>query len=230
MTPRLLARREDGSLRAVMIREVARIGTAAGNEVVVADASVLPLHARVGVTEGAIWIEDAGSPSGTRVNGERVSRGTLRHLDVVTVGDGVHLVFLQNDVAGSATRVVPASASGPPIGIGGATTQERHQPGERAIMGVKLVGPTGVFESSQRLCTVGRRDATFRIDSKDVSRKHAVIAVTPAGVTIEDLSSANGTRVNGSAISGRVPLADGDRVAFATFTFVVTFVRSDRGA
>lgn len=225
-TPRILVRREDGSVRAVIVRGVAKIGAASGNEVVIQHAGVQPLHARVGVDGGAMWIEDAGGPSGTKVNGERISRSVLRHLDVITIGDEVHLVALNNDIAGSDTRVVGPSIEPLPIDMGGPTIQQSGPVAGPQIRGIQLAGTTATFESAAGVAIVGRsKDATFRIDSKDVSRKHASIVVAAAGVTIEDLSSANGTSVNGQRIASRVPLTDGDKVAFATFRFTVTLIR-----
>ena len=58
------------------------------------------------------------------------------------------------------------------------------------------------------------RDATarIRIDSTDVSRRHACIVVESDGVLIEDLGSKNGTSVWGRTITGPTPLHDGDRI------------------
>ena len=52
------------------------------------------------------------------------------------------------------------------------------------------------------------RDSTadVRIDSSGVSRRHALIDVSPAGVTIEDLGSKNGTYVGNVRISDRVAI------------------------
>jgi pSer/pThr/pTyr-binding forkhead associated (FHA) protein len=224
MTPRLMARRDDGTVRSVLIRNETKIGSAEGNDVVIHHGSVLPVHAIVGLADGQMWVEDAGSPAGTRVNGERVTRSPIRHLDVLTVGDGVHIVVLTNDVAGSATRMVPPSGGGPPVGFDGGTLQ----PGvkvDRPIIGVRLIGPTGTFELKPGQATVGRRDSTISIESKDVSRKHAVVSVTPDKVTVEDLNSANGTTLNGKPITAPVPVREGDRITFATFAFKVTFIR-----
>ncbi len=44
-----------------------------------------------------------------------------------------------------------------------------------------------------------------------VSRRHALISVTPRGFMIQDLDSQNGTFVNGTRIAERA-LADGDRI------------------
>ena len=59
---------------------------------------------------------------------------------------------------------------------------------------------------------IGRSgEAGLCLSDKKVSRRHAEISGNGAGVlTVEDLSSRTGTRVNGVAISGRTKLAPGD--------------------
>jgi DNA-binding winged helix-turn-helix (wHTH) protein len=54
--------------------------------------------------------------------------------------------------------------------------------------------------------------ATIRIDSTDVSRRHACIIVDSDGASIEDLGSKNGTSVWGRSITGPTTLHDGDRI------------------
>ena len=54
---------------------------------------VLPEHAKVGVTEQGGWIEAVGG-SRVSINGEPADRRALRHLDVITLGDHVHAIFL----------------------------------------------------------------------------------------------------------------------------------------
>ena len=62
------------------------IGRALDNDVCIPDQGVSQHHARVGVTaEGAIFIEDLGSTNGTYVNGEKVTRQTLRDGDKVLI-------------------------------------------------------------------------------------------------------------------------------------------------
>ena len=61
--------------------------------------------------------------------------------------------------------------------------------------------------------TLGRDDdAGLVIDDPEISRAHAVIAQTPEGLEIRDLSSLNGTWVNGERISTPTSLAPGDVV------------------
>ena len=60
---------------------------------------------------------------------------------------------------------------------------------------------------------VGRDpECALRIPSGLVSRQHARIVVTDAGVTLEDLGSKNGTLVGGRRIRGAVTLADADEI------------------
>ena len=50
------------------------------------------------------------------------------------------------------------------------------------------------------------------IDRTGVSRRHARISVTPAGASLDDLDSRNGTFVAGRPVASGHPLADGDVV------------------
>ena len=64
---------------------------------------------------------------------------------------------------------------------------------------------------------VGRHPAsTIWINAGSVSRTHARITTSPAGVTIEDRDSRNGTFVDGRKISGPHPLLDGNEVTFGS--------------
>jgi DNA-binding winged helix-turn-helix (wHTH) protein len=54
--------------------------------------------------------------------------------------------------------------------------------------------------------------ASIQIDSPSVSRRHTRIVVSDSGVTVEDLSSKNGTYVRGTAVSSSVRLNDGDEL------------------
>jgi DNA-binding winged helix-turn-helix (wHTH) protein len=62
------------------------------------------------------------------------------------------------------------------------------------------------------------RDAecSLVIDASTVSRRHARIMVVSGAVTVEDLDSTNGTRVNGTRISGPTPLSPGDELSLGS--------------
>jgi DNA-binding winged helix-turn-helix (wHTH) protein len=55
--------------------------------------------------------------------------------------------------------------------------------------------------------------AVVRIDSLDVSRRHARIVVSLGQAVLEDLGSKNGTFVRGHRLEGPTRLADGDTIA-----------------
>ena len=70
------------------------------------------------------------------------------------------------------------------------------------------------------LTFVGRTpENQVRIYKPAVSRRHAQIAVTADGWLLRDLSSENGTYVNGQRVTER-KLVDGDRVQFGTSRFI----------
>ena len=60
---------------------------------------------------------------------------------------------------------------------------------------------------------IGREAGSeIRLDDPAVSHNHAVLRVDGDHVTIEDLRSTNGTRVNGVIIERQTPLAPGDQI------------------
>lgn len=281
MSGRFLVRSDDGRLASLVIGDSARIGLA-GERLVVDEGSTATRHANIGLGAGGRYIEATGGFS-LMVNGERVGRGPLRHLDVVTIAAGLHLIYLETppkpaaepqlDAAPPAERTVlgPAFLGLPPnlgsrvvepdrtmryrlpsavlpsglvpedgtvAGQGAGTVREAPptmeppvvvpERGRRdgPIVGVRLTGLAGVFEVPLGRSVVGRAsDAIIRIDSKEVSRVHAVVSTTPAEVTLEDQQSAKGTTVNGTLTVGPRRLVEGDRVSFGSFEFRVSFVR-----
>jgi DNA-binding winged helix-turn-helix (wHTH) protein len=76
---------------------------------------------------------------------------------------------------------------------------------------------------------VGRDEtASVRLDHPMVSRRHARILVSAAGVIIEDLGSKNGTFINGRPVAADpTPLRDGSQLAFGTV--LVTYGESASG-
>lgn len=72
----------------------------------------------------------------------------------------------------------------------------------------------------EELTFIGRTpENQVRIYKPAVSRRHAQIARTATGWMLRDLSSENGTYVNGQRITEKL-LADGDRVQFGTSRFI----------
>jgi len=61
------------------------IGRSEG-EVRVPDPAVSGRHAQVELSGGEAWLRDLGSTNGTFVNGKRIERVRLKHMDEITVG------------------------------------------------------------------------------------------------------------------------------------------------
>jgi pSer/pThr/pTyr-binding forkhead associated (FHA) protein len=75
----------------------------------------------------------------------------------------------------------------------------------------KLVSDSGTEYLLNGEMTVGRvEECDITIEDPGVSRAHAVIRVEGEQVTVEDLGSANGSRINDRRAKGQAVLADGD--------------------
>lgn len=97
--------------------------------------------------------------------------------------------------------------------------------------GALLVAQTGPLNGQQwaikDTIILGRDDsATIVIPDRQVSRHHAKISSTPAGIFLEDLGSKNGTHHNGQPVEGMVLLQDSDVIQIALVQKFV-FLSSD---
>lgn len=102
---------------------------------------------------------------------------------------------------------------------GGALSESvQRGPRCRAALTV-LRGPSegGVFTLGEGDTIIGRSpDVDIVIPDDMLSRRHARISRVGAVFVVEDLDSTNGTRVDGTTISGPYPLDDGARVHVGT--------------
>jgi len=83
-----------------------------------------------------------------------------------------------------------------------------------------LIGQTGPLDNQRWMLhgtiVIGRDEpCDITIPSRQVSRMHARLTLTPQGVLLEDLGSKNGTHVNGQSIEDPVLLKDGDTIQVA---------------
>lgn len=95
---------------------------------------------------------------------------------------------------------------------------------------VRNDGNTEIVQVLGRRTLIGRGvDCQLQIDAEFVSRRHALVLVSPDETVIEDLNSTNGVYVNGQRVSRR-RLAEGDQVMVGKtlFRYVVKPV-ADRG-
>src|SRR3954447_9233370 len=70
--------------------------------------------------------------------------------------------------------------------------------------------------------SIGRKEGnTIRLTERNVSRRHARLLRREGRYVLEDLSSYIGTRVNGTKITGPVPLNDGDQVGIGDYRLAI---------
>src|SRR4051794_15300350 len=182
------------------------IGRRSDNEVVLASDRVSRHHARIAADGGRWYVADLGSMNGTYLNGERLT-GESRWL---TPGDTV-------TVGGEALRFVTGDET-----HFGAPAPARSRSASVTFTGSPL--------------RIGRDPANdVVLQDPNVSRFHAEIALVGGSITVRDLGSSNGTRVDGATVgSGGAPVPTGAEVAIAPYRLLVDgarlLTRNDRGA
>ncbi|TFG45728.1 MAG: FHA domain-containing protein [Gemmatimonadales bacterium] len=180
-------------------------------------SGVLERHALLRAANGGASIRPASSETVVLVNGVRLGADPvpLLHGDKIQVGV-VELVVVDERQIGT-TRMADASA------LRAATKPGTPMPQGGAMSGGRLVSLSDgrEYQVGQGPLVFGR-DAScdIVIESTDVSRRHAVIANTPAGYVLEDTSS-NGVEVNGERAGERRTLTRGDvlKIGPAVFRF-----------
>ena len=165
------------------------------------DAAAVPIpldgvsreHARIKWDGKGWWLEDLKSTNGTFVNGEKVLREKLQHLDVISLGRKADVVFLLRSMDAQA----PATRPG--------------------VVRAALVDAEDgtVYEIAVGEFTLGRSSACNLVANENaVSKVHARIERAADQVVLEDLSSSNGTFVNGTRVRTAV-LRDTDTLELA---------------
>lgn len=182
---------------------VLTIGRQDGNDIVFDDPRVSRRHLRIEINAGIPYLTDLGSSNGTFVNGQRVEGVRALHSDdIVSLGESrLRVEIGAPDVTAS---------SGPPM------------PAAQFLDGPRLVLQNGAkagaaFPLDRGVLTAGRH-ATNNIvlEDRQASRHHARFYLREGTVSISDLGSSHGTRVNGELVHGSVSLRAGDMVQIGT--------------
>lgn len=172
-----------------LLRDEITIGRNAGNAIRLTERNVSRNHARLVKRNGAYIVEDLGSYNGVTVNGERIdTKSELEAGDQLGIGD-YDLAF-QSDVAAVAnTLPSPKPRSEPPPRL--------------VVLGEPAAGAE--FTLNQPTLRIGRDERLdIWINHKSISHEHAEVQLRDGKVTIYDLESANGMRVNGVRTSRAV--------------------------
>ena len=169
------------------------VGRDSGLAVAIPLDGVSRQHARIYWDGRAYWLEDLKSTNGTLLNGQRILRDRLRHLDVITLGKTAEVIFVMRAV-------------------------ERGLVRQHGIVRASLVAdsPDALpYEIGMGEVTVGRSPACNIVaDSGAVSKVHVRLERTVDQLVLQDLGSSNGTFVNGAKVMTAL-LSDGDVILLA---------------
>ena len=172
----------------------ARIGRGTENDLTLNDPYVSRSHAMVRLENGVAYLTALGRDGNTEVNGRPVTANVLQSGSVITVGE-TKLALLEID-----------------------SSPNQPNDGRTLVLGKQstiLVVKTGVdsgktYNISEGDNVIGRgADCRIQLSDDTVSRQHAVIRCRNGRMTVTNLSSASGTRVDGRQVGGNL-LQGGD--------------------
>jgi pSer/pThr/pTyr-binding forkhead associated (FHA) protein len=191
------------------------LGRRGGVDVLLPDARVSLVHARIERRKGSYVLVDDGSTNGTRLNGTVVATGVrqpLREGDRITIGDYALSVSIPSSGRGEAR---PESSLSMARGMV-RDLLERLGPGESQPSLRVLDGPqTGVvltLGDVGRTYILGRAAGNdLRLDDVDMWREHAALERDELGVTLRSAGT-HALSVNGERVDAARQLHDGDTV------------------
>jgi pSer/pThr/pTyr-binding forkhead associated (FHA) protein/cytoskeletal protein RodZ len=201
-------------------RDEFTIGRKDGNTIKLTEQNVSRQHARLVRANGSFYIEDKGSYTGVKVNGDRITgRRHIKEGDEIRIGD-YHLSLsiekqIEKEPKNGASKGL---TSGTAVITLDKKQQERLRAGEKTtsergrlcLLSGPLAGKLYPIERDE--VVIGRTDDNdIVLNHRSISRNHAKIVVTNNVHQIVDLGSANGVRVNGEEY-GKIDLRKGDKI------------------
>ena len=193
----------------------ASIGRSDQNTIQIAERHVSRQHAVINFRDGIFMISDLGSANGTFVNDRRLTEAfPLAHGDVIRL----YVPILNFSAIVTEEEQAQARKTGTII----APTLDEGRAKLVATAGPQEGAEFGLFADTM---TIGRatQDTAWDIALQDrsVSRPHCRLMKRTDGWMIMDLGSANGTLLNGTAVTAEPrPLKDGDVVAVGETTLL----------
>ncbi|MEM7139295.1 MAG: FHA domain-containing protein [Myxococcota bacterium] len=179
---KLLISDDEGQTTVVpLLRDEITIGRRAGNTIRLTERNVSRTHARLVKRDEAYIVEDLGSYNGVILNGQRVNTSAqMAPGDQLAIGD--YALALQAETRTSRRPPAPIVDAKPPPRL--------------VVLNEPAAGAE--FSLSQPVMRIGRDERLdIWINHKSISHEHAEVQVVDGVVTVFDLDSANGMRVNG---------------------------------
>jgi pSer/pThr/pTyr-binding forkhead associated (FHA) protein len=185
------------------------IGSASDNQLVIDDASVDSLHAKVFSEDEKYVLKDNNSASGCFINGQRITQKEILPGDTLRFGD-VEMIVLDPRKLHEQDDDTDQSA-----------------PWRLVSDSSWLPGKTFII-MPDRAVIIGRTDkCDITIPGTHLSRRHTELRIQGSKLLVKDLGSANGTFLNDKSIT-EATAENGDRLRLDVYTF--RFVAPDMDA
>jgi len=194
--------------------ELKKVQTSIGRkecDILLNDPTISSKHCTIEVSREEIMIYDHNSTNGTLVNGERISICPLQNLDEILIGESKLLLSVVRDRYAIYQEPGTVEVDVSKVRFDEETLQleggvyNPELPEEyNAVLEIEEGANKGQrFRLKRRSTVVGRgKDADLVLDDEGISLRHMQIEVhSKDKITIKDLASTNGTRVNGKLVS-----------------------------
>ena len=193
------------------------LGRATNSDVILEDRNVSRSHTVLKCDELGCELVDLGSANGTRVNGVRVDRASLKPGDIITIGKNTLHFEADNPAADVETCIetpqdLETNLAETPLQV------HLEETGEPRLT-VHLPGRTWDVSLARDTITIGRRpESDIVIESAYVSRQHARIERRGDSFLIRDLGGNVGTWLGDRRLT-EYTFRPGDTIRFVRLTF-----------
>lgn len=204
------------------------IGSSADCHVILHGKGVAPRHCRIDVRDGKVSLKALDAEASCVLNGRQVEQASdLAPGDLLLFGQiGCQLVASrQSQQVTSRSRPNHRASASAPSKAAERTPAENATQVRGALPRLVLRGLSGPmlgrsFPLRDGMLLGRSRDCDVFIESQEISRQHARIRVRSDAVIVEDLTSTNGTFVNGERVNSRM-ITPGDELRLDTIRFVM---------
>lgn len=210
-----------GELSDVLLGEgETSLGSASSNHVVLNGEGIQPIHALLTQDRRGLVLHVREGAQATHVNARPVrERAILRVGDIISIGRISLMIKPDNDQHVS-SRLPPKATQEEVMPEANHETRYRMSPPKAVLRGVSGPYFGKVIPIAGRL-SIGRgNDCDLVLDEPEMSRRHALVETSAAGIWLRDLGSSNGTYVNGVQVRDAV-LYTGDQLAFDRNRFLI---------
>ena len=201
------------------------VGSGADCQVMLAAPGIGMRHCVLRTRGDSTVVKPGDAQSVTVLNGKQITGETpLKPGDLLLFSKiGCRVVAMEKAAPPPVRKpVTPA-----PVGDDDGRTRVRMALPKFMLRGVS--GPTfGKTFAVVGSMTIGRNhDCDIAISTDEISRHHAKLQVTPSGVMVEDLGSANGTFVNNQRVHGSAMMKANDELRLDTIRFLLVSPTAD---